>query len=475
MPSAEAAKKASEILRRAMTDALRGLGAKVLSRDIAELSGDDRRKGALAREVTEIINRLKTESAREALGRPLADQYAAGYRTALTSAIAGRGERIALTGPDVAVDARKLLALAEVAANPLRDAARNANSPLPYIAPRLDDLSREKLLRIALAGEARGLTWAQLAKEIAAGIPGAAGIVKERGNSALWVEFPSDEGRRAWSAPLERYANTLARTKSVWAGNKGVLDRCDDDGIELVSIPISAGAVDFCLGLEGKVYALSDAAASDYGVPLLSSTPNGGPPFHPNCRHSLAPFSTTRKRAGGAGARAELPKVDESLLTGSERGSASSAQAAWLDKVKQPGGALAIADALGESAARRGFGDERMKLAKGNYRGYVGKPIPGLAPGQKEVFKKESLTEDAHLMKRIELGHVQTRAEYRQKIADTIRNANNGGNVVQLKRNVIYHDPASDWVVSVNPLNGNVQTGYKLEKDWPSFIKDEVR
>lgn len=47
---------------------------------------------------------------------------------------------------------------------------------------------------------------------------------------------------------------------------------------------------DACTLYVGKVFALTHDGAKEHGVPHVSQLPNGGPPFHPNCRHFEIPF-----------------------------------------------------------------------------------------------------------------------------------------------------------------------------------------
>ena len=47
------------------------------------------------------------------------------------------------------------------------------------------------------------------------------------------------------------------------------------------------GATDGGGFYEGRVFSVSGGSDT---YPPLATLPNGGPPFHPNCRHNLAPF-----------------------------------------------------------------------------------------------------------------------------------------------------------------------------------------
>jgi hypothetical protein len=62
----------------------------------------------------------------------------------------------------------------------------------------------------------------------------------------------------------------------------------------------------FCTAYVGKVFSLS---GNDPDFPPLDSVPGGGPPFHPNCSKSTAPF--IRELASDAQLKAS--RVDEDL------------------------------------------------------------------------------------------------------------------------------------------------------------------
>jgi len=107
--------------------------------------------------------------------------------------------------------------------------------------------------------------------------------------------------------PLRKYSQMVAhfqiRTAVTDAVDRRLTDAGralgDEDLFDLVVIlgPISGDWCDFYVN---KVFSRSGRSGE---YPPLSSIPNGGPPFHPNCTHSLAPFvpslATARQRLAG--------------------------------------------------------------------------------------------------------------------------------------------------------------------------------
>jgi len=68
-------------------------------------------------------------------------------------------------------------------------------------------------------------------------------------------------------------------------------NRTREMGITLVRItPNPPLTPCVCSLFAGRVFALDPDTAQKTGFPLLSNTPNGGPPFHPYCTHSTMPF-----------------------------------------------------------------------------------------------------------------------------------------------------------------------------------------
>lgn len=82
------------------------------------------------------------------------------------------------------------------------------------------------------------------------------------------------------------YAEMVARTKTREAVVKARHETLKDAGIDLVKI-VGRKSKYFCTAFLGHVYSIS---GNHPKYPPLSSLPGGGPPFHPNCSKSTAPF-----------------------------------------------------------------------------------------------------------------------------------------------------------------------------------------
>lgn len=106
------------------------------------------------------------------------------------------------------------------------------------------------------------------------------GILADQGLAAL-----NDKAGRSWS--LDRYAETVYRTKVVETRNHGFANRLVENGYDLVQVS-SHGADDVCGDWEGKVLSLTGATTEFEGEPVatLAEAELDGL-FHPNCRHAL--------------------------------------------------------------------------------------------------------------------------------------------------------------------------------------------
>ncbi len=82
------------------------------------------------------------------------------------------------------------------------------------------------------------------------------------------------------------YAKMVAVTKTREATSKARHARLAERGIDLVVVTGRISA-NFCTAYVDKVFSI---AGGHRKYPPLSSLPGGGPPFHPNCSKSTAPF-----------------------------------------------------------------------------------------------------------------------------------------------------------------------------------------
>jgi hypothetical protein len=449
---------AAAAVEKTMLALLAKLEPPLVERDALKITGDMRRARQAAARIRELLAQLKSTDQVAALGGALAISYESGYVEASTTGVSPVGGK----GVSQALDRNEMLALGRVAADPLAAVLADAKSPIPFVAPKMIPEKQARLAEIVMQAKAKGLTWSQTAKLVQEEMPETGRPVQNQLIRGAAVQL---EG--GYVIGVEKYAMMLARTTSVWASNKGTVDWCDDNGVETVKVNVAAGATDFCLELEGCVFALTQKAADTFQVPLLEDAPNGGPPFHPNCRHSVSPFAVTKARAG------KLPTADESVLTGKGKGAATEAQQGFRGLLNAD--PVPYAQQIAETAARQGFGSQTQKMDSGWYRAFVGKEIPGLPPGRHEVFGKRALSEDAHLMKRVQEGLVTSRREYRQIVADTLRAgaAAGSGDVLQRKGDIYYHDSKTGWVASVDAETGQVNNAFKLDKSWSDYAEEK--
>ena len=82
------------------------------------------------------------------------------------------------------------------------------------------------------------------------------------------------------------YAKMLVRTRTREAVVRGRHERLAESGIDLVTI-VGRVSKNFCTAYLGRVFSLS--GQSDR-YPAITGLPSDGPPFHPNCSKSTAPF-----------------------------------------------------------------------------------------------------------------------------------------------------------------------------------------
>ena len=104
-----------------------------------------------------------------------------------------------------------------------------------------------------------------------------------------YIKIPLSAGGDR-SVHIFDYVNLLAVTKESEARTVARNNRALENGIDLVQVtPNPPLTPDACSLYAGRIFSLTDAAHQRTGYPTLSSTPRGGPPFHPFCTHSTIP------------------------------------------------------------------------------------------------------------------------------------------------------------------------------------------
>jgi hypothetical protein len=88
----------------------------------------------------------------------------------------------------------------------------------------------------------------------------------------------TDKAGRRWD--LANYARMCARTTAAEARTEAVVNRLQDEGLDLVRVSKHPHPHDVCSKYEGRVYSISGVSAV---YPRLKERP----PFHPNCKHVL--------------------------------------------------------------------------------------------------------------------------------------------------------------------------------------------
>jgi hypothetical protein len=98
-----------------------------------------------------------------------------------------------------------------------------------------------------------------------------------------------DRAGRQWG--LEQYANMATRTVIREAVTQGAIARMASHGVNLARVSSHASSCHICAPWQGRLVSLDGSEGSLLGEAAsdLGALPNGGPPFHPNCRHSLMP------------------------------------------------------------------------------------------------------------------------------------------------------------------------------------------
>lgn len=101
-----------------------------------------------------------------------------------------------------------------------------------------------------------------------------------------------DRAGRRWQ--LGDYADMAVRTVTREAVVQGAIARMAAHGVNVARVSRHNNPCTVCMPWEGRLVSLDGrtAAYEGEGVADLSALPNGGPPFHPRCRHSLAPVAS---------------------------------------------------------------------------------------------------------------------------------------------------------------------------------------
>lgn len=102
-----------------------------------------------------------------------------------------------------------------------------------------------------------------------------------------------DRAGKRWA--LDTYTEMAIRTVTRQAVVEGALARMASHGITLGRITSVADPCPICEPYDGRLVSLTGEQGDYRGeaVYSLGELPNGGPPLHPNCRHSIGPVAVS--------------------------------------------------------------------------------------------------------------------------------------------------------------------------------------
>lgn len=100
-----------------------------------------------------------------------------------------------------------------------------------------------------------------------------------------------DRAGKRWA--LDVYAEMAVRTTTREAVVQGSLARMAAHGISLARVSTHGNPCQVCAPWQGRLVSLNGSTRDYEGESVLdlSALPNGGPPMHPRCKHSLAPVA----------------------------------------------------------------------------------------------------------------------------------------------------------------------------------------
>lgn len=102
-----------------------------------------------------------------------------------------------------------------------------------------------------------------------------------------------DKAGHRWA--LNRYAEMAVRTTTRQAVVEGAKARMVAQGISIAQVSVHGTLCPICKPWEGRYVSLDGTRSSVGASPVadLAALPGGGPPLHPNCRHTLLPVAET--------------------------------------------------------------------------------------------------------------------------------------------------------------------------------------
>jgi len=262
-------KALEQFYREAIVD-LKERARQRLVSDGRRLTAEAQRARILERDLAEVMLNLNEKSARW-IAENIPSAYVQGVRKSNAS-MREAGIRFTATG-GAQIHQHAL----EVLIADMDDVLRAANE---QIVRSFKAVVRRTQLSAALDKAvtkevALGVSAGKTGREVSAAITNR--LIDEFGDGPIRI------GGRTFSA--DSYAAMVARTKTAEAASIGTMNRLAEEGLDLVVVS-AHGADDACGYYEGRVFSMSGTSDK---YPSVRELPNGGPPFHPTCRHHLLP------------------------------------------------------------------------------------------------------------------------------------------------------------------------------------------
>jgi len=186
---------------------------------------------------------------------------------------------------------------------------------------QLQLLQSRQIQEATVGGILRGATGQQVKDDIAAVLLGRKlkPEIRERLKAVgfrgdMFRDFEAVARRELVQAGARRmkvrdYADLVARTQLREAHKVATVVRLQRNDIDHVQVSKHRQKkVDECTPFAGRVFYIGPEAKDPLGFPRLSEILNGGPPFHPNCRHVLMPYVAALKTGEAVGAQREISR-----------------------------------------------------------------------------------------------------------------------------------------------------------------------
>ena len=278
-------------------------GAEILRRRLDSLLTEDRgaQRLLLFQQVLEILGRLEEET----------DEWSATYIRQFVNEASS--EAVATLQ---AAGATSTTLLAPIDDRAVRALSDNLTGHLAKGRESIATLAQRIFRGVALEQEFPELARKAQA-EVAVGLSAAEETfrIRSRVQSLLREQFAdgpvsllASNGRRMrFNAGY--YAGMVAQNVKAQARTVATLERARQASFDLVRVTANPSTIgDWCNAYRGRVYSIS---GGDSTYPPLAATPNGGPPFHPWCKHGIGIYVP---EFNSAEANAERARTDPRFL-----------------------------------------------------------------------------------------------------------------------------------------------------------------